>query len=239
MKKIKTLGIVTMIFLLLIIVVFTVLAAFGFLRIETDSEGHSEIIFTPLEEKNDLFEWQTSKTEGDITAAIKTDAGKILIKLGDCAAAEEFIKLDNSGAFENTEFLTLAENMFIQTGVYGESFETEQNGFACINGAVGFVMDEVKAAPSIVIITAEKLSGASSAFLKNNRFNEEKTDLYAEFGGIPEYEGKIIIFGMVVSGTETIEKIASGENSGYTGGYSALEPVKINSVEISYPTEEN
>ena len=36
----------------------------------------------------------------------------------------------------------------------------------------------------------------------------------------------------VLNGTETIEKIASGENSGYTGGYSAAEPIKITSAEI-------
>ena len=44
---------------------------------------------------------------------------------------------------------------------------------------------------------------------------------------------------MVVSGSDVIEEIKNGENSGYTGGFSALEPVKINSVEISFPTEEN
>ena len=82
-------------------------------------------------------------------------------------------------------------------------------------------------------------SGNSSAFLKNSGFDEEKTRLYESFGGIPEYEGKILVFGMVTSGFKTVEKIASGENSGYTGGFSAVSPVKINSVEISFPTEEN
>ena len=239
MKKIKILGIVSTIFIILIMAVLAVLAAFGFFSYETDPEGKTEIILNPIENKNPEYAWQISETGGDITAVIKTSAGDIEIKLADCAAAEKFIGLDNSGAFENAEFITLAENMFIQTGTYGESFPLEQNGFACINGAVGFVMEGENAAPSLVIITAKELSGNSSAFIEKSALDKEKAKLYEEFGGMPEYEGKIAVFGMVLSGTEVIESIASGETSGYTGGYSALEPVKIISVEISYPTEIN
>ncbi len=237
MKKIKTLGIVSMIILVLIMAVFAVLAALGIFKIETDENGKSEIIFTPL--KNEFFEWQTSETEGDITAVFKTDAGNFEVKLGDCSAAEKFIELDNSGNFDGMEFSVLAENMFIQSSLSGEGFSMEENEFACIKGAVGFVFEDEKAFPSIVIITAEELSNVSEGFLSQSGFNEERTEIYKNFGGIPEYEGKIIVFGMVSSGNEVIEKIAKGKSSGYTGGFSALEPVKINSVEIFYPTEEN
>ena len=102
-----------------------------------------------------------------------------------------------------------------------------------------FVMEEGTAYPSIVIITAEELSNASKGFLKNSGFDEERIELYENFGGIPEYEGKIAVFGMISSGENVIEKIKNSENSGYTGGFSLLEPIKIKSVEISYPTEEN
>lgn len=238
MKKIKTLGIITMIFVVLIIAVFAVLALFGVFRFETDPEsGKSEITFEPIDNRNPAFVWQTSETEGDITAVIKTEKGNIEIKLGDCAAAEKFVSLDNEGAFENAEFSVLAKDMFIQASVSGENFELEQTEYLPLCGAVAFVMDGEKAAPSFVIITAEELSGSSRAFLSNNNFGEEKTGFYKNFGGIPEYEGKIIVFGTVTSGFETLEKISSGENSGYTGGYLAAEPVKINSVEISFPTE--
>ena len=43
-------------------------------------------------------------------------------------------------------------------------------------------------------------------------------------------------------GCETLtynEAVENAENSGYIGGYSPLEPVKIISVEINFPTEEN
>lgn len=239
MKKIKTLGIISTVFLLVVVAVFAVFAALGFFKFETGENGKNEIIFTPFESKNEFFEWQTSETEGDIKAVFRTSAGNFEVKLGDCAAAEKFIELDNSGAFKNAEFLTLAENMFIQSSVCGESFSAEKNEFGCINGAVGFVLEKGEAYPSIVIITADELSSVSKGFLSESGFDEEHKELYEKFGGIPEYEEKILVFGMVSSGSMTIEKIAKGENSGYTGGFSALEPVKINSVEISFPTEEN
>ena len=239
MKKLKTLGIVSMVVLVLIMAVIAVFAALGFFKIETDENGKNEIIFTPLENKNKFFEWQTSETEGDITAVFKTSAGDFEVKLGDCAAAEKFTELDNAGTFDGTEFSVLAENMFIQTSLSGSGFSLEENEFACINGAVGFVIEKGEAYPSLVVITAEELSFVSEGFLSGSGFDEERKEIYGNFGGVPELEGKIIVFGMVSSGNEIVEKIENGENSGYTGGFSAFEPVKINSVEISFPAEEN
>lgn len=239
MKKIKILGIATMLTLVLIIIVIGVFAIFGFFKGKNDSESGKEISINKVNGDLSVYEWQTLETYGDITAIFKTEAGEIVIKLADCAAAEKFIELDNSGSFDNAEFLTLADDMFIQTGVYGEGFSSEKTGLAAINGAVGFVMEEDNAYPSIIFITAEKLSGESSSYMLAENFKSEKTALYKEFGGIPEYEEKIVIFGMVVSGSENIGYISEGENSGYAGGYSAAEPVKIKSIEISYPTEQN
>lgn len=239
MKKLRILGIVTMAFLVLVIAVFAVLAAIGIFKIKTDESGKSEIIFTPAENKNEFLKWQISETEGDIIAVFKTDAGKFEVKLSDSSAAEKFIELDNAGTFDEMEFSVLAENMFIQSSLSGESFSAEKNEYACLNGAVGFVFEKGEAAPSIVIITAKELSGTSKAFLSESAFDEGRKTTYEKFGGVPELEEKVLVFGMVVSGSDVIEEIKNGENSGYTGGFSALEPVKINSVEISFPTEEN
>ena len=237
MKKIKTLGIAAAVVLVLVLGVFAILAALGILRIETDENGKSEVIFTPVEEKNSALEWQTVETSGDITATIKTELGDIVIKLGEGAAAEKFISLDNAGAFDSSEFVTLAENMFIQASASEENFEAEQTEYGCFYGSVGFALDGEKASPSFFIITASELSGTSKAYLSSNIADEERAALYEKFGGMPEYEGKVLIFGQVTSGMEVAKAIAVGENSGYTGGYSAAEPVKILSVEISYPTE--
>ncbi|MBQ7875043.1 MAG: peptidylprolyl isomerase [Oscillospiraceae bacterium] len=254
MKKIKTLGIATMIILVLAIGILAVLAALGFFETvpnENENSGSGEISgeseFSgsidinpedePSKEVTSLLEWQTSETSGDITAAIKTDLGDIVIKLADCSAAEKFIALDNSGVFDSAAFSTLAKDMFIQASVLGESFAAEETDLGCFYGAVGFVIHDSEATPSFFIITAEELSGVSSAYLIQHEFSKERASLYKEFGGIPEYEGKVLIFAQVVSGMETAKTIMNSENSGYSGGYSAAEPVKINDIEISYPTE--
>ena len=239
MKKLKTLGIITMAVLIVIMAAFAIMAALGIFKIKTDETGKSEIIFSPLENKNEFLSWQTEETEGENVAVFKTDAGDFEVKLADCAAAEKFIELDNAGTFDGMEFSVLAENMFIQSSLSGEGFAAEKNEFACIEGAVGFVFEDEKAFPSLVIITAEKLSSVSKGYLKESGFDEERTKVYESFGGVPEYEENLIVFGKISSGKEVVKAISEGKNSGFTGGYSALEPVKINSVEIIFTTYEN
>ena len=104
---------------------------------------------------------------------------------------------------------------------------------------ISFVFEDEKAFPSLVIITAENLSSVSKGYLKESGFDEERTKVYESFGGVPEYEENLIVFGKISSGKEVVKAISEGKNSGFTGGYSALEPVKINSVEIIFTTYEN
>lgn len=233
MKKIKTLGIVSAVILVLIIIATAVLAALGILSFETNEEGITEIILTPESSfKNKELEWQLSETEGDKILNIATEKGKIAIKLYDCEATEKFLELLENGAFDEAKFTVLAEDMFIQTEVYGESFSVKQTELACINGAFGFVMDKKDSAPSLFIITAKELSGTSSAFLNQSGFDEERINAYKNFGGMPEYDGKLNVFGMTVSGFDAVSAISSAENSGYTGGFSAAEPISINSITV-------
>ncbi|MBQ3561281.1 MAG: peptidylprolyl isomerase [Oscillospiraceae bacterium] len=231
MKKIKTLGIVMAVVLMLVVAAFAVLAAMGIFHIETDESG--KISFSPIDKQS---EWEMPLSGK--TAVIKTELGDITIALADCPAAEEFVVLDNMGYFEGAVFSTLAENMFIKAEVNGPAFETEDTPFACTNGTVCFVKEE-ETFPSFFIVTNKKLSGLSDAYMQENGFDKEKIAFYKELGGMPEYEGKSVAFAKVTSGMEVAEKIAAKENSGYTGGYSAAEPVKILSIEIIYPTETN
>ena len=228
MKKQKTLGIVFAMILVLIISAMAALAFFGIFS-EKPEEGET-ILIQEEKFKNKNLEWQVKETEGDKILTLSTEQGEIAIKLFDCAATEKFIELNNSGAFDSAEFTVIAEG-FIQTGVYGESFAAEKTDLAVINGAFGFVMDEKNSAPSLIIITADELSGMSSALLGKNGFDEERASLYKNFGGFPEYENAVNIFGMVID-SDALSKIAKAENSGYTGGFSASEPIAINSITI-------
>ncbi len=228
MKKIKILGIITTIFLVLLISVFGIFAALGFFGFEKPETGETEIDIIPETEKSRFL-----VSENGTKAIIKTDLGEIEISVPESSAGEKFLELAKNGAFDGTEFKTLADNMFIQISVPGESFSAEKTEYACLYGTLAFVLEEDLASPGFFIITNKKLSGFSKAYMSEKSFPEEKTDLYEKSGGIPEYEGKVIVFGRIVSGIDIIEKIAFAENSGYTGGYSALSPIKIISVEIS------
>ena len=233
MKKLRILGLVSMLVLIFALGAIIVLALLGIFKIEERPDGTgSEIIFAPIGNENP---WEIPDS-AERTAVIKTEFGKITVLLSDTAAADAFIALDNEGIYDGASFTTLAKDMFIQLSAKERDFEAEETGFACIGGAVGFVMDE-KAVPSFVIITNEELSGISKSYMSEQGFEKEKIALYEKNGGMPEYEGRVLVFGKVVSGTETVRKIAEKENSGYTGGYLAAEPIPIKSIEIIYPTE--
>lgn len=228
MKKTKILGITMAVSLVLIIGAFAMLAAFGVF--ESGEEGGINI--SP-EEKIDIFD--TSKCD---YVTLKTDSGTIKIFVADCPAGKKFAELAESGALSGGEIKTAVRDMFIQADINGESFETEKTNFSAIDGTVGFILDGEKASPSFVIIAAEELSGASKAFLSENDFDEESVAFYSEGGGVPEYEDKIIVFGQIDSEeSNTVNIICEAENSGYTGGYSLAEPVKINSAEVFYYIE--
>ena len=129
--------------------------------------------------------------------------------------------------------------MFVQCpALSAETFGAEQNELACVYGAVGFAMDGGEISDSLFIVTAKALSGMSSAYISEHGFSAERAALYTEHGGMPEYEGKALIFGQVLSGFDVLDSIAAGKTSGYTGGYTAESPVKILSVTINRPAEE-
>ena len=78
MKKIKILAVVTVSLLVAVIGIFVVLAVLGVLRIERDENGgKAEIIFSPINKKENAIVWQTTETEGDKVAVIETEHGNI------------------------------------------------------------------------------------------------------------------------------------------------------------------
>ncbi|MBR2041811.1 MAG: peptidylprolyl isomerase [Oscillospiraceae bacterium] len=207
MKNTKIIGIIIGVLIIILIALLVFLWAFGAFRISSGEELPPEISETENINPGNNTEWQKTETSGDKTALFKTEKGDFEIKLADCETAEKFEELNASGAFEGATFLILAENLFIQSGTCGEAFAAEENEMECIRGAVGFIRDGDEVYPSIVIITGEDLSEA--------------------------LDGRLSVFGQVVSGMETVDEIAYSENKGYTAGYSAVEPILITGIEIS------
>ena len=231
-------GIVAM-FLGVAIIVIAALAVAGIIKIdrpagsgkvENSTEESGSAVLVEEEKCRDL-EWQTADAAPeDVTATVETEAGSFVLK---------FAELAEGGSFAAAPFATLAENMFVQCpALSAETFGGEQNELACVYGAVGFAMDGGEISDSLFIVTAKALSGMSSAYISEHGFSAERAALYTERGGMPEYEGKALIFGQVLSGFETLNSISSGKTNGYTGGYAAENPVKILSVTINRPAEE-
>ena len=192
------------------------------------------------EEKSKDLEWQAADAAPeDVTATVETEAGAFVLKLYPGAAADKFAELAESGSFDGVAFETAAQKMFTQCpALSAETFGAEQNELACIYGAVGFAMDGGEISDSLFVITADELSGMSRAYASEHDFSAERDALYTERGGMPEYEGKVLIFGQVLSGFDALDSIAAGKTNGYTGGYAAESPVKIFSVTINRPAEE-
>ena len=101
MKKLKTLGIITMVFLVLIISAGVIFAAIGFFG----GPGESEGIISPEKTEDKWLVPESGKT-----VLIKTEAGEIEILLSDSPAGEKFAEFVNSGAISKTGFEILAEN---------------------------------------------------------------------------------------------------------------------------------
>lgn len=229
-------------------IVTAVLAVTGVIRIDRpagsdDAEALSSESqsVTVEEEKSKDLEWQAADAAPeDLTATVETEAGALVLKLYPGAAADKFAELAESGGFADAPFATVAENMFIQCpALSGETFGAEQNELACVYGAAGFATDGGEISDSLFIITANGLSGMSSAYISEHAFAAERAALYASRGGMPEYEGRVLIFGQVISGFDVLDTIAAGATNGYTGGYAAEKPVKILSVTISRTAEES
>ncbi len=237
-NNMRKLGMAAVIIMIIVCITAVAVVAISLLNSEEISPIENLLGSPVIEpETNQKLKWQTSETEGDINAVIETNFGKIVFKLDDSTAANAFIS--NAGAFGRSYFDTIVENMFVQTGtISGTVASFEENGLACLYGAVGLAAEDGKTYDSIVIITAKELSGFSKAYISRENFDSERSEFYKSFGGVPEYEGKVQIFGQVIEGFDVLEKIAASENSGYTGGYAAEEPVEIISVSINYPKAE-
>jgi cyclophilin family peptidyl-prolyl cis-trans isomerase len=237
-KKFMAIGYTVVALLLVSAAVIAVLALTGVIgkNSEGNLSGFWDTIITP-EEKYPLFKWQNSETEGDVSAVFETEAGSFSVKLSKGKAAEKFIELCESGVFNGKEFNVAAEDMFVQTSAGENSFPLEDEGYGFFYGSVCFVLDGENAADSLFIVTAKKLSGTAKGWLSQNAPDSEYSAYYEKNGGMPQYQGSAVAFAQVISGFDTLEKLADAENGGYTKGYAMLSPVKITSVSIVRPAE--
>lgn len=228
--KAKTIGIV---FAAILLAAAVVIAVLGYFKIVSIKDITSAIGISPVQTENAELIWQTSEQENCRKAVISTSLGDITLKLYDCTPADLFVR---NGGLIGKYITVSSEKMFIQTE---EAFETdaeyEDTGLGCICGAVGLALDDDRLTGSLVFITPEEMSTASKAYIKANPMKDGREKFYESYGGVPELEGKIAVFGQVTDGFKVIEKITRLETDGYTGGFNLIEPVEITCVTIIEP----
>lgn len=163
---------------------------------------------------------------------IETDAGTFTVTLYASDAADAFKTFAESGAFNGKPFATVTDSFAQVSPLDNSRASYTENSLAALSGTVGFVLEDKKAASSLVVVTKAGLSGLSEAYLTDNTaaFSEERIAIYREKGGVPELEDRLLLFGQVTEGFDVLEAIASSETNGYTGGFSAESPVTILSV---------
>lgn len=238
MKKTKVLVIIAAAFLVLFCVLTVVLALLGtFSRDKNDPLSSArDVVLDALgvEHENEALAWQKAP-DGDV-AVFETSIGTIKVALFPSEGTDLFVSRAESGFYDNTAFSVLAENLFAQVpptdGSAEDLFKTD---LAAVYGAFGFVLDgDKKASSSLVVVTAKTLSGLSRAYLEENAdaFDEKRAEFYEKKGGVPDYEGRLALFGQTVDGFDVLAALAEGTTDGYTGGYNAEEPVTILGIRI-------
>lgn len=229
----KALGTAAVVIMILVCLAALVVAALSLLTGEDPMENVLGGVV--IEKRRDeALAWQTEETEGDVRAEVKTSLGSIVFKIHKGKAAEYF--LSEPEAFEKAVFNIAAEDLFVQVSPLSKApVPYEESSLGCFYGAVGLAVEEGKTYPSLVIITAKELSGLSAAYISGENFDAERAELYKSFGGVPEYEGKVQIFGQVTEGFDVLQKIAEAKTNGYTGGFALESPVEIVSVKVTYP----
>lgn len=217
-------------------VIFLIMAALAILVsisvLSGCSENKNEEESTGLLIKNEKGAyWQKdAASQQGKTVVFETDKGNIEVKLYECSLANEF--LSQISRFEGIDITIVAENMFIQAENV-ESFTGPSDymtDLLCVNGAVGFVVEDGNLTGSLIVITSPKLNTISENSLIEHCDDDKKIEFYQNLGGIPEYEGYVAVFGQMISGKETIGKISGLKTNGYVNGYVLEEPVNIKSI---------
>ncbi len=185
---------------------------------------------------------------GDTLAVMHTNMGDIEIKLfGKIApkTVENFVTHSKNGYYNGLIFHRVINDFMIQGGdptgtgmggesIWGDSFEDEFSdklhnirGALCManagpntNGSQFFIV-QANTCPANMLSQMKDLIGKG--------FNEDSIEDYATLGGTPWLDFRHTVFGQVVNGMETVDKIAQvkvGDND------KPVENVIIENIEI-------
>ncbi len=186
--------------------------------------------------------------KGDTVAVMHTNMGDIEIKLFPEKApktCENFITHSKNGYYNGIVFHRVIKDFMIQGGdptatgmggesIWGKSFEDEfdvslhnlrgalsmANAGPGTNGSQFFIV-QAKSVPDNMLAQMENMASRG--------FPEDIVEAYRELGGTPWLDFRHTVFGQVINGMDTVDKIAEtpvGAND------KPVEDVIINSIDI-------
>ncbi|BAQ08503.1 peptidyl-prolyl cis-trans isomerase [Bacillus sp. OxB-1] len=175
---------------------------------------------------------------------MNTTLGPIKIKLFPELApktVENFLTHAENGYYDGIIFHRVINDFMIQGGdptgtgmggesIYGDTFEDEFSmQLFNLRGALSMANAGPGTNGSQFFIVQASSAHASVEQLKNGGWPEEIAKAYGETGGTPHLDQKHTVFGQVVEGMDTVDKIATVK----TGAQDKpAEDVKIESIEI-------
>jgi len=176
---------------------------------------------------------------------MNTTMGPIKIKLFPEIApktVENFLTHAENGYYDGIIFHRVINDFMIQGGdptgtgmggesIYGATFEDEfsKNAFN-LRGALSMA----NAGPGtngsqFFIVQASELPRGTGKQLKSAGFPDEIVEAYEEMGGTPHLDHKHTVFGHVIEGMDTVDKMATVKKGAQD---KPVEDIKIESIEI-------
>lgn len=187
--------------------------------------------------------------QGEKYALIKTNAGDIKIKLFPKEApkaVENFVTHAQNGYYDGVIFHRVIKDFMIQSGdptatgcggesIWGKGFEDEID-FSLHNfyGALSMANTgrPFSNGSQFFIVQAKQVSADLISQMKQlpEMFTVEAVEKYEKEGGTPWLDGKHTVFGQVVEGMDTVEKIAAVRTDMLDKPF---EEMKIEKIEIN------
>ncbi|MFS0576556.1 peptidylprolyl isomerase [Sporosarcina sp. 179-K 3D1 HS] len=175
---------------------------------------------------------------------MNTTLGPIKIKLFPELApktVENFLTHAENGYYDGIIFHRVINDFMIQGGdptgtgmggesIYGDTFEDEFSmQLFNLRGALSMANAGPGTNGSQFFIVQASQAHASVEQMKNGGWPDEIAEAYGEMGGTPHLDQKHTVFGQVIEGMDTVDKIATVK----TGRQDKpVEDVKIESIEI-------
>lgn len=175
----------------------------------------------------------------DSVALVTTDYGTITIELLESTPLhrENFVKLVSEGYYDSLTFHRIEQSFVIQggdpmskeypvndsrLGMGGPDYKIDAEiGAPHLYGAVGMARDgnpEKRSSGSQFYIVTGRVYPEQQLNLmaetRNMSYSDEEKEIYTSKGGTPSLDGDYTVFGYVIEGMETVEKIqrAKAEN---------------------------